>query len=258
MLFANLTTVLVFIPNYFLYKMCLLGSMLTYSLVVYRRIFPSVSDESKNTEDLRSQEGISAELDSSQKQSSMTLPELLRSENGLLLCLGALYFFTNENVLKLLPFGVYSLLNLCYFFCTEVFCDYSFAAAFMPLVVYMETPLLVFAAHMDMLLFWVLLKESKIKSHLYAVALHLFIFVLRLETSEASRRALYGWIHYIDLFFSLDGIPVLCRLYWNNVLAIINHLVVLEEKTPIRILSVNIDPPFKENHFKEESSAAKD
>ncbi|ODV96288.1 hypothetical protein PACTADRAFT_80329 [Pachysolen tannophilus NRRL Y-2460] len=186
-------------PNSFWYKAADLGAVFTYSVVLYRRYSLILQMSfSNNKEGMEEKQGNEEVANNSTTLTKIPLSEILKSENAHLLMFSLLWLSTPVNLLKILPFSLYSLLNLSHYLSIEILPDSQFSDAIIPLINYLETPMLVAASHLDILNFLVLGKECFKFKNGYSLALYTLTWCLRLETSEATRYSFHNIIAAID------------------------------------------------------------
>ncbi|KAH3684736.1 hypothetical protein WICPIJ_004267 [Wickerhamomyces pijperi] len=183
--------------EYYSYKVGTMGSVLTYLIVLYRANFEEQIvefNENKNEVTV--------------KTKIMTMSEFVRNENAQLLGFVILWNFTPMSIIKLAPFFIYSGLNLTSFFTLEIIPDYSFSTALLPLLSYLEVPLLITASHFDLISFGVVLRESIEESNAYPFVIFSFIWLLRYESSEACRSSFNLIFSFVlSLFTQLTSLP---------------------------------------------------
>ncbi|ODQ78894.1 hypothetical protein BABINDRAFT_162560 [Babjeviella inositovora NRRL Y-12698] len=200
-----------------------LATIITYSVVIYRRHLVTT---------VRNLGSLSVATPGSTyppvyRHTRIPLSEVLRSENAHLLAFGLLWLATPQNIIKLLPFACYSFLNLGHFLINECFSYSLLSAAIAPLLAYLEAPLLLGAAHTDIFIILILLKETVQNRSAFALFFYAFIWGLRLESSDASRSSLYSVLWAIDLFFNRRDVPVNVRESWVHVKTGITTLIPL-------------------------------
>ncbi|KAG7809249.1 hypothetical protein KL921_003246 [Ogataea angusta] len=188
------------------YNLSLAGSICTYSLVVYRR-------------HILDPELMVATPSGSVKSHQMdyhTVPlaEILKSENTHLLVYACLWLTTPTNMLKIFPFAAYSLLNLTNYCIIEAFPKHPLSLAITPLVTYIEYPLLLFAAHVDLAVIGLLCKEANNLGSLYVLIFYIFVWGLRVEYSDASRLAVSNLLRFLDKAFNEDVLPHAVHKTW--------------------------------------------
>lgn len=152
-----------------------IGAILTYSIVIFISINNSMPE-----------------------LVPFTLSKFLKFENSHLLSFAILWLFTPITIFKILPFTLYSLLNLSNYLAVEIFPESSMAELMNSLIEILETPLLLMAAHLDLLLFPIILVQSTKQQNLYPYVIYTIIWCLRIESSEVSKTSLYCLIHTID------------------------------------------------------------
>ncbi|KAH3667124.1 hypothetical protein OGAPHI_002773 [Ogataea philodendri] len=204
------------------YNLSLTGSIVTYSLVVYRRhILDPDLLVSSPTDSIKAHQ---------MDYQTVPLTEILKSENTHLLVYSCLWLTTPTNMLKILPFAAYSLLNLTNYCIIEAFPKHPLSLAITPLVSYIEYPLLLFAAHVDLAVIGLLCKEAKNLGSLYVLIFYIFVWGLRVESSDASRLAVANLLKFLDKVFNEDVLPgsvynlwVLARNKFTLILSITDY-----------------------------------
>ncbi|CAK7902021.1 hypothetical protein CAAN1_07S00144 [[Candida] anglica] len=156
------------------YNLASYSTMLTYALVVYRHT-----------------------LLLSRQWSSSNSPELpfstvLRSENTHLLVMAILVATSEPNILKLCSFSIYSFMNLSDLLSRDIFKNTQVMVAAGPLLNCLEYPLLIIAAKADIAVVAIYLRESIATGHMYKFLLYIFVFGLRMESSESCRIAFHN------------------------------------------------------------------
>lgn len=202
------------------YKLSVLGSIITYLVVLYRSN-PTVNEEVIEVDESKNR--IAVVVDTQR----ISISELLKNENAQLLGYALLWWVTPQSVVKILPFFLYSLLNITTFVTTQMIPESSLAFAITPLLNYLEVPMLIGASHLDLLIFVVMLKQALSSQSGYALFIYSFIWVLRFESSEASRSSLNIVIKLLD-----DRVPKEdVRLYklWKSVRWVLGLFVPLEK-----------------------------
>ncbi len=175
------------------YTIADLGAIFTYAIVVYRRHF----------------------LTNPFASSFVPLSEAIKSENFHLLMLAFLWLITPCQLLKIIPFYLYSLLNVAHYYSKEVLNPLGgFSQALTPLITYFEGPILIVASHIDLLLFPIIFIQSIIKGSFFGLIIFFFIWCLKLECSEASRRSIYTVLDLISRIFMQPNIPPHVRYHW--------------------------------------------
>lgn len=185
--------------EFYAYKVGTMGSALTYLIVLYRVNFEEqVVEFNENKNEVIVKTRI------------MTMTEFVKNENAQLLGFVILWNFTPMSIIKLAPFFIYSSLNLTSFFTLEIIPNYSFSTALLPLLTYLEAPMLITASHFDLISFAVVIKECYQLSNVYPFIIFSFIWLLRYESSEACRSSFSFIISFFSTFFNiLDSFPKL-------------------------------------------------
>ncbi|KAH3676416.1 hypothetical protein WICMUC_002047 [Wickerhamomyces mucosus] len=172
------------------YKVSTLGSALTYLIVLYRANF---EDKVVEFNEHKNEVIVKSKL--------MTMSEFVKNENAQLLGYVLLWNFTPRSLIKLVPFLIYSMLNLTSFLTSEVIPDYPFSLALIPLLNYLEVPLLIIASHFDIFSFFILFKECIDIQNAYPFIIFLLIWLLRYESSEACRSSFVKIWSFITSIF---------------------------------------------------------
>ncbi|ODV85462.1 hypothetical protein CANARDRAFT_7575 [[Candida] arabinofermentans NRRL YB-2248] len=191
------------------YNISLYGSIITYSIVIYKRYivdpeFMILSPTSSITQ-----------YDS--PYPIIPLTEILRSENTHLLVYACLWLSAPSNVLKLVPFAIYSFMNTTSFFITDAFPTHPLIIAITPLAAYIETPLLIVSAHVDLLVIVLLFRQSCESRSFYAWIFYLFVWGLRVEYSDASRLAVSNILKVLDVVIMNTIFPSSLGRCWASV-----------------------------------------
>lgn len=214
----------------FSYKLSVLGSIITYLVVLYRSNL-TVNEEVIEVDE--SKKRIAVVVDTQR----ISISELLKNENAQLLGYALLWWVTPQSGFKILPFFIYSLLNITTFVTTQIIPESSLTAAITPLLNYIEVPMLIGASHLDLLIFVIMLKQSLVSQSGYALFIYTFIWVLRFETSEASRSSLNIIVRLLD-----DQVPkedVYLQKTWKTIRGGLNLFVPLEK--PVEVVSDNLE-----------------
>lgn len=202
------------VPSQLLYRVSEVACVLTYTIVTYRRYSLFISFLLKQEQNQVARR-------------SVHLSEILKTENFHLLAFSLLWCSTNQNLFKLLPFTIYSVLNLSSFILNDLIPEYQISEALRPLMDYLENPLLILAAHIDGLVFGILIQECIEANSYYALVLYSLIWGLRVESSEASRCSLYTVLTIIDYFVYQDYSPEWLKNNWERIMRNITTLIPL-------------------------------
>lgn len=178
------------------YNYIILSAMSTYSIVVYSR--PSEYDEDSTASE----------------QNNTPLYDLLKSEDTYLLIYAFLWACTPHNILKVLSFSIYSLLNLTDYLIFDAFFDYPFSKAFAPFVNYIEDPLMILSAHIDLAVIGLLFVESFQTHTFYPLVLYTFTWILRIQFSQTSRLAITNLLALLNYIILQPDIPDRIRNGW--------------------------------------------
>lgn len=205
----------------FSYKVAVLGSIITYLVVLYRSNL-SVEEEVVDVDESKTRVELVVETQ------RISASELLKNENAQLLGYAILWWITPESVFKILPFYLYSSLNITTFITTQVIPESAFAVAITPLLNFLEIPMLIGASHLDLIVFAVMLKQALISGSGYAFFIYSFIWVLRFETSEASRTSLNTCVNLLDELISADH-QSFVYYNWRRCRWLLNKIVPLDK-----------------------------
>lgn len=167
------------------YRISILSSLFTYLVVLQR---------SRIEEEVQIYENQRVFV----KTKYASLTNSLKNENAHLLGYIILWNFTKQSILKLIPFFIYSFLNISSFFILEVFPSSSLSIAVSPLLNFCEIPLLIVASYIDLFVIGVISKESFDDKDAYPFVIYFFIWLLRFENSEASRSSVGLIIRILD------------------------------------------------------------
>jgi len=205
----------------FCYKLSILGSIVTYAVVLYRSNF-SIEQEIVELDETKTLMELVVETH------RIPISDLLKNENAQLLGYALLWLVTPESFIKLLPFFIYSLINITTYLTTQIIPESALAAAVTPLLNYLEIPMLIGASHLDLVVFIVMLKQACISGSGYALFIYGFIWILRFESSEACRSSLNLCVKTCDELFSSEKSQY--SHIWDRVRFILNIMVPLEKK----------------------------
>lgn len=192
-LFAPEKKFLSYIPWY---SVAIYNSILTYSIVIYKRYL------------------CKDKLDQEEIYGSILISYILKTENVHLIINAFLWTVTEKSVFKLLPFAIYSILNISYFFVFEVFPTSSFSIAFSPFVEYIKSPALILSAFFDIFVMFILIKESYFKNSYYALVCYTFIWALKMENSDACRVALFQIMRLFNCLIKQKYVPSKVKQFW--------------------------------------------
>lgn len=153
------------------YNVAVISAILTYTIVMYRHLVLALSS----------------------KESPLPLASIARSENMYIFIIAVITYNSRANIVKLLPFCLYSILNI-YLTVVEDMLEGSLFSK--PLAVYMgplEDAILTSASKLEVLLLFI---------HAYDLALHrdkaflpyLFVTVVRLESSVHLRTSVQTFL----------------------------------------------------------------
>lgn len=189
------------------YKLVLLSSIMTYGIVIYTS---AVYVENNSTENAISfsREDI---------RENVPLCRILKSENTYLFIYACLWACTPPHIIKISSFGIYSFLNLMNYILFELFPDRQFSLCLAPLAKYIESPLLIMSAHLDLLALILLSKGAYAQKSFNSLIFYLFIWGLRVEYSEASRIAISNILALINSLLLNSIIPPAIQNSWIKV-----------------------------------------
>lgn len=178
------------------YKLTTWGTVTTYLIVLYRSNFEEQIVVNEEKEEVILEPKV------------MCISELMKNENAQLLGYICLWIFTEATLIKLVPFFIYSLVNLSSYFTLDLIPNSGFSNALLPLLNYFELPLLSLASHFDLLAMSYLTKEAYSSGSAYPLVIYLCIWALRYENSEISRSSIKGIVTTIDQLFFMNFIPM--------------------------------------------------
>lgn len=185
------------------YKVSTLGSLFTYLIVLYRCFF---EEQLVEFNEEKSEVIV--------KTQNISFTEFIKNENAQLLGYILLWNFTEQSIFKLAPFFIYSFLNLTSFVTMELFPENSLSIAILPLLNFLEIPLLIVASHFDLLVSGVLVRECWRLKNSYPFIIYSFIWLLRFETSEASRSSIGSMLRFIDIQLDQEAVPDFIKEQW--------------------------------------------
>jgi hypothetical protein len=142
------------------------------------------------------------------KPKVMSVSELMQNENALLFGYVLLWDFTAESIIKLVPFVIYSMINISGFFIQELIPESQLSKALFPLFNYLELPLLITASHFDMIVMLQLANEAYDTRNAYPLVIYMWIWCLRFENSEISRSSVKAIVTFLDGLMCLNIIPM--------------------------------------------------
>lgn len=180
------------------YKITNISCILTYSIVIYKRY---LCDDS---------------IERIEAGNNIFISYILKTENAQLIISAILWSVTEESIFKLIPFVIYSILNISCFFVFDAYPNETFSVALAPFICYIKDPSLVFSAFNDVAVIGILLNESYYSNSYYAFFLYVFIWGLKVENSEASRIALYKIVQFFDTILTNSYVPLKLRLGWSH------------------------------------------
>lgn len=181
------------------YQISNYSCILTYSIVIYKRYL------------------CENKIDEKEIDGNILISYILKTENVQLIICASLWTFTQESVMKLIPFFIYSILNLSCFFVFETYPEAPFSLALAPLICYIRNPFLVFSGLIDIAIIGVLVKEAIENNTYYSLFLYTFIWGLKMENSDASRLALYKCMELIDAILINHYIPEKVQNIWRQI-----------------------------------------
>lgn len=212
------------------YFIAVLGAIITYSVVIYRKNFLSKPFVS----------GL------------MPLSEAIRSENFHLLLLAYLWMITPSSLFKILQFFIYSVLNvLSYSIVNFIPPDSVVASVTVPLVQAIQGPLIDVASFMDLFLFGIMFMESILNLSFYGLILFFFIWCIRVEYSNSSRRSIYLFMAAVNSVLSQPNMPPELSENWSRFCGIIESILP-------RTVPLNVPPPEGEEPVIDNSSILRD
>ncbi len=200
------------------YNMVIISSIMTYGIVIYTG---AVYTERSHTNSAASfHEDI---------ERNVPLCRILKSENTYLFIYACLWACTHQSIIKISSFGIYSFLNLMNHIIFELFPEHSFSVCLAPLAKYIEGPLLIMSAHLDLLAIILLAKEAYAQKSLYCLIFYLFIWGLRVEYSDASRIAISNILVLINSLLFNNLMPQFVQKYWTEIRTAIIELFSLDK-----------------------------
>lgn len=179
------------------YKLTNYSCVITYLIVIYKRYL---------CED---------HIEQNEMGDKILISYILKTENVQLIISAFLWTFTRESFFKLVPFAIYSILNISCFLVFEAYPQAPFSEALAPLINFIKLPSLVFSAYVDIFIILLLLKEAYQNSSYYVFFLYTFIWGLKIDNSDASRIALFKIINIIDKGFNYKHVPKIVTFYWT-------------------------------------------
>lgn len=178
------------------YKLTNYSCILTYTIVIYKRYLCEETFEQNEA------------------GGRILISYILKTENVQLIISAFLWTVTNESFFKLVPFAIYSILNISCFLVFEAYPQSHFSVALAPFISYIKNPCLIFSAFVDIFIIGLLLNESYHNNSYYVFFLYTFVWGLKMDNSEASRIAVYKIMKVIDLGFNHKFVPYKITHYW--------------------------------------------
>ncbi|ODV60696.1 uncharacterized protein ASCRUDRAFT_70577 [Ascoidea rubescens DSM 1968] len=174
------------------YTFSFIGCIITYSTVIIRRYLLIV----------RKNQSVNVYSNFSKL---ISVNDLVRSENFLFLATSFLYLFSPMSFFKILPFGLFSLLNLMNYLVKEVFRDYSISRHLIPLLKFFEKPSRIICSHIDffVLIPIIFLQSVFINHHFYQLVFFLQLWFIKLESIKSQRTVFYSLIYLVDTLISI-------------------------------------------------------
>ncbi|CDK25149.1 unnamed protein product [Kuraishia capsulata CBS 1993] len=207
------------LPQIDWYGQSLWGAILTYSLVLVRFYLLGV---------LADEETLSEYFGGVKDGKSVLLSEILKSENFHLLLCAILWQFTKPSLTKILPYGVYSFLNITSYLTVDAFPGNQLSVALLPLKTYSEPLLLLGAAWAELLIFGSLARESWEGESVFYFYFYLFLWGLRTDSSEATRTAFHNVVDMFDWLLLNRLCPPAIRQSWLSFKRPLYALIPLE------------------------------
>ncbi|GMM36707.1 hypothetical protein DASC09_040320 [Saccharomycopsis crataegensis] len=168
------------------YYVGVLGIISTYTISIYRMHF----------------------LSNSFVTSAIPITEAIKSENFHLLLMALLWLITPPQLFKLLPFAIFSTLNLAIYANRNLWAPKNpFVLATAPLIEYAQHPMMMTVAYIELVLFLVVFIQGALRGSFYAYIMYFFIWCLRVERSPYSRAVIYQFLNLITLALSQPNIP---------------------------------------------------
>ena len=235
-LFNRKTPFFAFVPWY---KLTNISCILTYSIVIYKRYL------------------CKDRIDQDEINGNILISYILKTENVQLIICSILWTATNESIFKLIPFAVYSILNVIFFFVFEAYPKSTFSVAVAPFICYIKDPSLVFSAFIDILIIGILLKESYTNRSYYAFFLYTFIWGLKIENSEASRIAITKMVETINPVLMNPYVPQKIQQFWCDFNSSLGQLLSISTATAVELPKVELSSATIGNSYKETRSKGK-
>jgi hypothetical protein len=187
------------------YEVSILSSLFTYLIVLYQGSF----EEEVQFDDNQVKVIV--------KRNIFSLSDSVKNENAQLLGYILLWNVTQRSTLKLVPFFIYSSLNITNYFLLDLFSETAFSHAISPFLNYCEIPLLKIASFIDLLVFGVVGKETNISQNRYPLVIYTLIWLLRFENSEASRTSICMIVRFFDnLVYEKEIFPESVNEPWKS------------------------------------------
>lgn len=119
----------------------------------------------------------------------------LNSEDFFLMIHATIWVFSPQIIIKLLPFAIYSSLNIAHFLMLDLYPKDQLTIAALPLLNYLEPTLMLATAFLDIILIFVLVIESFIQNSYWGLAFYTYTWALKALSSEHSKNAFIQLIH---------------------------------------------------------------
>lgn len=196
-LFSHAACLLGFIGSFFVpyaYDVAVIGCNVTYLMAVHRHLAFLLREE-RGSLKLRA-----------------PILDLLRGENTVLLAAAVLMANTDPSAVKILPFATYATMNLVSFLFLDVLPTSPFTKTSMPFLRYLETTMLSHVCYWDFVVMaaycyeWIMGRGSFCWLMFYIVT-----WIVKLEISELSRKALHYLINSCKAFAGILGVSVVVR-----------------------------------------------
>lgn len=113
---------------------------------------------------------------------------MFRSDNSQLFFAAMLALTSRRLMIKLVPFSVYSILNVCYTLAAEYFPHYSMAQVLLPVMNHLEPPLLTVASYVELALCLIYGLENGFRP--FPGLMYVTIMFNRMDTSETLRKSI--------------------------------------------------------------------
>lgn len=222
--FAGVVNGLMFDKTVKFYYGAISGSISTYLIVIYKthtdKSIAGLTDEKGEKEELEDEEEETRE----ETATTFVFSNLLKDENTHLLIFTILWLFTPISILKLVPFYLYSVLNISSYFTELLFPNTALSEALLPLINYFEFPLLVIASYFEILNFILLSKECYLMNNYYPLVIFIVTWVLRFEVSKACYQSVYSIYETLDFVLENFYLFHMLGLIWNSLSDSINSM----------------------------------